>query len=598
MLNLSTTKKTFFCYFLIFLVALIFRWIALEGYSVKMSPKDNLTSWKTKSYTAFYQGDADAYRKYAVSLVKKGTLGLPVFPPMTSSFIALTYKFAGISTIAVHILFLLLGSTIPILFGALSGMWFDKKTGIITAWLLALSFSMIILSSASGSEIPALAFLGSALIFRHYNRLSFHIISAVFLGLAIHARTELIIFASFLLLLEPLKSQITWRRSILLFSIAILTLLPWSIRNKIYLHDQFPKNSSEFSTIPFTLNGPMNFFIGNGPIASGSYRSLSVEGKNWEEDSVLDLGNPLHRSIILKGYSITWQYILSNPDQIQVLLPLKLKFYARGLLNGFFHNNLPNGLKGISRRGDIFTSKSIWMGVFLNLWVILSLFWFRKNLFPFAIYAIAALLTGLFNTIIFFGLSRLGAMLLPFTFMIIAKSISEIVKRLGKLHSRIPSVLLIIFSAVIAFQAVKGINQTRNPLIIENVPTIFHQASEAAANPLSNQIDIIHDYKSAFSSIELIPRYNLGEEYLSKQYTKLAFVVDGSNPAESGRLLDLALQLDISNAEAWKLKGFLSSSTNKLAAMKCFKRYLQISPRASDAPNIRKLLMDLNNPFL
>ncbi|MBN1552483.1 glycosyltransferase family 39 protein, partial [bacterium] len=250
-------RKTILHFITIFLISVFFRWIFLSGYTIKIdsySLKNFMHDWP---FGVFFFGDSWTLHHTALKLLETGNYGLPMQPPGTVFLLIAVYYFFDAKLFWGHLLFLILGALIPVIYGGLAQRWFGKRVGFLTAWLIAVSFNMIVLSGTICSEIPAIALLGLFLCCFYSKNKWVELFSGILLGFAILTRSELLIYAGILFLIFIFSKSVSIKKTILVYSLAILTVSPWIVRNVAYIQKHLPVLSDTHKHGLISLNGSL-----------------------------------------------------------------------------------------------------------------------------------------------------------------------------------------------------------------------------------------------------------------------------------------------------------------------------------------------------
>lgn len=257
--------------------------------------------------------DSGVYDDFAVSIVEgrgfafaDGTL-TAFWPVGTSAVYALIYKVLGHNYLYIAWLNLLLGIGIVYLSWSLSRHYFDEKTALLTAFILAVWPLLIQFTSVLASELIFVFMM--LLIIRLANSISLGlVVQAILFGVAIgltcHIRPTIAPLLLILPALQLIKRQKTLSQLVPYVGIALiscaLVMTPWSMRNT-ELYGQ--------TTLLTTNFGP-NFWMGNNPDSDGAYMRLPQ--RPFANEKVRD--NELKQEAI--------EFIKNNPGQY-VLLAVK-----------------------------------------------------------------------------------------------------------------------------------------------------------------------------------------------------------------------------------------------------------------------------------
>ena len=105
--------------------------------------------------------------------------------------------------------------------------------------------------------------------------------------------------------------------------VSLITISPWTVRNLLVMGEP----------ILTTTNGGYNFYIGNGPGATGAYRGIKeVEFSDFSE---LDWER--------EGYKLAINHIVSHPVEWLIVLPKKFFHLWASDWAGVAYTTLPRG---------------------------------------------------------------------------------------------------------------------------------------------------------------------------------------------------------------------------------------------------------------
>lgn len=203
-------------------------------------------------------------------------------PPLFACFIALIYSLFGSSIYYVLFAQAILGSISCLLIYWIAGELSGKDTGLLAAFIAAGYLQLIRYSSELLSEtlfiFLILAAVLAVLISERRANNFMAVTAGVLFGLAALTR-EVALF--------PLLGIILWyywisrdmvqalKKWSMVFLFAILTILPWTVRNYLVFH----------SLVPLSTSGGINFYIGNNPEATAEYRFVLPSGAIWNKPS-------------------------------------------------------------------------------------------------------------------------------------------------------------------------------------------------------------------------------------------------------------------------------------------------------------------------
>jgi hypothetical protein len=576
---------------MIFITALILRWIVVASYQLPTRSEPISRFWQTLPFSAFFFGDSSIYHQAALDLALQGSYGKLLHPPMTSTFLALFYLVFGPSFAASHLIYSLMGASISLIFALLATRWFNHRTGIITGWVTALSFSQLILSGSICAEIPALLYIGAGLLLLENKTAFIRFFAGLLFGAATLTRSELIIFMILLFLVSFFQNS-SKRKSLIPVIIGFFIILSiWSFRNYRYLSNVFPEEPFIARIMPTGLNGPFNFYIGNGPTANGGYRFPDRASNPWLGRKQVNLENPEHIDIVLNGFRYGLECIKSNPSESVFLAFRKITYFFGGYFHGFFQNNFPEGLRGSFRNGDMWRPESRWFGFIVFVACLYGLYQSFKTA-KFAIFVISIFIfSGFLNAILFFGLARHAAIQMPFYFMGLGVTIDQALNRLSS-RIMLRRLIAIIAFLVIFVQISIGIASVKNPYLLSSLSGFMKKPEDLTKRfgPVDPQIEAA--YTQVMQEILSAPTLVLSEEEFSITLTNFAIVIAQKNMEKAEEFLDWAIHLDISNPVAWQMKGRIAARNPAriMEAIQFFNRFLILAPESDEAADVQMRL--------
>lgn len=595
---------------LLFLTAVMMRWVVLDCYHVDMSIIETGNPY-VRARSAFFYGDSEHYFSEAHTLSETGIFGLPFRPLFYVAVLAASFLLLHPGYFIAHCVQILLGSLLPVVFALLARKWLSDRAGIMTGWLTALSFQMIVLSATLCSEILFILLIGISLLLGESRRRSCHVLTGVLLGLSVLTRSEGAVFIALIVLLQLFPRTHSLLRRLMIPSVILATVMAWSIRNYLVMDTAFPHGSWRNKIIPISSNGPMNFYLGNGPTANGGYRTLDKADNIDKKSDRLNFEDPLHNAVFYHGLQLGIDHLSLYPEQIPDLLRNKLRYYTRGLRTGFGTCDLPWGLRGNLRRGDIWTPETafpVWLLLLGSIagWIVTA----RQRPKPVAL-IIGFVLAGYLNALVFFGLARNAAMSLPFLFMSVSMLIDWMVNQCQQVNdsgganvSTAPStpsgnrwacLRMIVGTAeflMIAALIADTAWLAYHPVTVPSFRSIISgrwPAADIRSNDERNRV--LSDYRMILNRVDNAPMIIILDENVSLFLTHYAFLIHGDDPVKMRDFISRALQMDCSNAEAWKVRGLLAMKESKFVeANAAFRRYIQLEPGAADIANIKTLI--------
>lgn len=268
--------------------------------------------------------DKEAYWMTAQNIIKHGSFSTisyldpdAVRPPVYPLFLAISYLSLFKNLTLVLFFQNIISALTTVLVYRLGRSIFNKKTGILAAVLYLFEAEHLMMSSLTRSEILFTLFLLLSITYFVKYFKDFHrkdlLFSSLFLGVATLTRPNSQLFFAvyiFIMLLTALTKKIGVKKlaldSVLLLSVFLFTLLPWSLRNYIQL------GTVKISPV-FEYN---------------VYSNLIVEAKN----------------IFLKKHGGTNQDIKNRVLEDEKIIAAELKLprneYAKLEAQGYFRNRI------------------------------------------------------------------------------------------------------------------------------------------------------------------------------------------------------------------------------------------------------------------
>jgi Flp pilus assembly protein TadD len=223
-------------------------------------------------------GDALAYETWARAIVAGDWLGKDIFyqAPLYPYFLALVHALFGPSLTPVRIVQLVLGTASCIFLVIAGTRFFDRKTGLLAGFLLALYPSAIFFDGLVGKSVLDLFFVTLLLAImgglHQEDRPKRWFAAGLVLGGLLLTRENSLVLLCALLLWLVIRKRANARAAAvsaaLLLSGWALVVLPVGVRNYA-MGGEFHLTTSQF--------GP-NLYIGNNPAADGLYRPLRPGG--------------------------------------------------------------------------------------------------------------------------------------------------------------------------------------------------------------------------------------------------------------------------------------------------------------------------------
>lgn len=595
---------------LLFVVSVLLRWAVLNGYLLDLGatgPEEPMSVARS----AFLFGDSESYFTQAGDLANSGAYGFPYRPPLYRAFLALSFLLFSATYGTAHVVQILLGSFIPVLFALLAGRWFTVRTALITGWLTAASFPLIILSTSLCSETLYVVLISAGLLMLESRFKGAAAAAGLLFGLSILTRSEGAVFVIPVAIFEMFRRWKCGGKGPAVIITLAITVLFWSVRNYVYLNMHHPQFKLSSKIVPVSSNGAINFYLGNGPMASGGYRMFSNALQHEYPEDRVNFEDPVHREAFFHGFQAGLDHLVLHPERIGELFLNKSRFFFRGFRSGFGVSNFPLGLRGSLRRGDMWTPESPASAWALLLLALAGWACAIKHSGRPVVLCAGFTLVSYTGALLFFGLARNAAAVLPFIFTGIALLIDCIWIRLQKLRkegtAEPPKPALSLrkqrFKPVtaagyllIAWLITDAIRLMIAPVVIPSTNAIF-SGLPTIADIQSNaeRIAALERYESTLSEIRKVPGIMIMEEAFSTMLTNMTILINGDDIGRMETLLISAIDRDPSNAAAWKLRGFLAlrDPDRKAEAIRMLERYTQINPWAPDAGNILNTLAQL-----
>jgi tetratricopeptide (TPR) repeat protein len=225
-------------------------------------------------FYANFLSDASTYRLWASKIVAGSTHAEPAFPmgPLYPYFLALCLS-TGITFYSILFLQAVFGTVVVYNIYVIAKRVFDKKAGLIAAFMGAIYGSFIFYDGLLLSESLQLLLLSFALVLiipagGRKNKTISYFFSGILIGLTALGRGTILIFPFFISLYwifkfiskERGKSNRYLNQAVLIIIGTFCGILPATIHN-----------ISNGELVPISSNFGINFYIGNGPDATGSY---------------------------------------------------------------------------------------------------------------------------------------------------------------------------------------------------------------------------------------------------------------------------------------------------------------------------------------
>ena len=237
--------------------------------------------------------------------------------PFYAYFLGTVFALTGSSIAAARVVQVLLGAMAVALVMLTASTWFGKRAGVAAGALAALTGvfafnEILVLQSALDPFLTALALFGAARAVRRPSMLAFAAAGLSLGALALNRPNAVIcVMAMAVIWLLVRRSRAAVGQSAALILGAALLIAPVTIRNRVV--------SGEWILI--TSHGGLNFYIGNGEGADGTWREVhgispSIEGQ--AKDVKLVASKALRRPVSAGEasdyfYSLAWTWIDTHP---------------------------------------------------------------------------------------------------------------------------------------------------------------------------------------------------------------------------------------------------------------------------------------------
>lgn len=285
--------------------------------------------------------DPSVYHKWAVSIVEGDIWGNDVFflSPLYPYFLSLIYKVFGIGHTIAKVIQVLISALNCYLIYTIGKRTFNAQVGLFASFIwsiysISIFYDGILLVTAIQTPLNLLTVL---LLLKsmdsHTNRDWF--LSGMVLGLSALARPNVLLFSFFVLswlLFHFIKRSfnLSFVLSGVVFCLGVaLPIVPISIRNFLVGDDM----------VLISAQGGVNFYIGNGPGATGRFRvpnfflDTRADDPTQQQDTYrkyaeYKTGRTLKPSEVSRfWYYQTFDYIRENPGSWAQLLLKKFRFF-------------------------------------------------------------------------------------------------------------------------------------------------------------------------------------------------------------------------------------------------------------------------------
>ena len=399
------TEKKYSSLIFIFLVSFILRLIYIFLFEAEIDPLDDPSYYlrivkNILDGKGYMEGNLLAYR-----------------PPLYAYFIAGIFSMFGSNLDVVRIIQSLLASAMCVVIFLIGSKFLLTRIGIMAAGFCAIYPPLIHYSVQLWTEqlfmfLLILAFLGFLFAERSPSFL-WKIITGILLGLSALTREGALLVLFGFLIWHVIFSKnllLSLKRWWVLALFTLLTISPWTMRNYLV----FGK------LVPVATNGGINFYMGNNPEATGTFRWAIPPGATWNKESTNGFFETQASSL---GYKHGLQFIRDNPGQF-------LKLVAK---RAFYLLQPPYRVIHFQESKAETISKIVWLVMYLILFV------FAFIIAPFHLRFEPKVLSLLFITIfmlalpylITYGATRYRLPMIPFMAMAAAVVADRIFSRRG-----------------------------------------------------------------------------------------------------------------------------------------------------------------------
>ncbi len=372
----SLFRKDFLIAMLIALLAFIIRLLFIAFYSNNaLAGGDSAAFWSFAEGIASGSGFRSSIEPWLADR-----------PPLYPYFLAGVFLLFGKAPLTVFIVQALLGAVSAFVFYFAARRMLTDLESLFAASLFAIFPPFLLFTKQNLAEaiyIPIwVGLLFCLLTICQRPEKKYLLAAGLLLGLLALARREALFLGilTVIFLLRSHSSFNAWRKvfqlSTVIFVLALLTVLPWLLRNQLVLGRPILSSS-----------GGINFMVGNNPLAEGAYTPPPT---SWQQQFV-GLGELARDQ---KATDLSMQWIRENPADFVRLLPKKLM-----VLWGPAHNLVLDGAD--------------WFLLFFAAFGFMRLFQQQSHRGAIAVVSLLPLLTTTLIGLIFVGAWRYRLIVYP-----------------------------------------------------------------------------------------------------------------------------------------------------------------------------------------
>ncbi|MBC7188549.1 MAG: glycosyltransferase family 39 protein [Calditrichaeota bacterium] len=260
-------------------------------------------------------GDQAAYERIAREWVSGGQFmpGSSYRPPAYPAFVAAIYWVFGPHRVAVELAQALIGAVTALLVMLLARHLFSSRAAVVAGWTVALLPVLVHFSAQLMAETLFTALLIAVLLIlvRDDTRGAGQAVvwAGVLVGLGALMRPNVLLLPAALAFWWRWSCRLpvlaTFKKTLLCLAVALVTILPWSIRNL----------NVQGSFVPVSTNGGVNLWIGNNEHATGDWLK---PGDYWSPSGNTEV------EVDRQYYRAALQFMVAHPGRTLGLAARKL----------------------------------------------------------------------------------------------------------------------------------------------------------------------------------------------------------------------------------------------------------------------------------